>query len=56
MPMRIRISRLEPSKMPASSGTLFSEMWSKETSTLGDLEKVVMRWRYNRRGDGAAPS
>ena len=51
MPMRIRLSRLEPSQLPAGAGTLFSEMWGKDAATLADLEKIVMRWRFNRRAD-----
>lgn len=53
MPMRIRLTRLDPWQMPAGAGTLFSQMWAQETSTLEDLEKIVTRWRFNRRGDDA---
>lgn len=51
MPMRIRLARLDPSQMPAGAGNTFSQMWSRDSATHEDLEKVVTRWRYNRRGD-----
>jgi hypothetical protein len=54
MPMRIRMMRLEPHQLPANAGSPFSRMWARETSTTADLEKIVTRWRYNRRGDDAA--
>ena len=55
MPMRIRMSRLEPHQMPANSGSPFSRLWARETSTTADLEKLVHRWRFNRRGDDPVP-
>ncbi|MDZ4741529.1 MAG: DUF87 domain-containing protein [Alphaproteobacteria bacterium] len=54
MPMRIRLSRLEPSQLPAGAGTFFSEMWGKDSATLADLERIVMRWRFNRRADDSS--
>lgn len=56
MPMRIRMMRLAPHQMPASSGSAFSQMWARDTTTLEDLEKVVTRWRFNKRGDEPAPA
>lgn len=56
MPMRIRMMRLEPHQLPANAGSPFSRLWARESSTTADLEKLVMRWRYNRRGDDAPPA
>lgn len=55
MPMRIRMTRLPAHLLPRSSGSLFSQLWAKENSSLEDLEQVITRWRYNRRGEEAAP-
>lgn len=51
MPMRIRMSRLPPHQLPASSGNAFSELWVSESSNMNELEKIVTRWRFNRRSD-----
>jgi hypothetical protein len=49
--MRIKMTRLAPHQLPASAGNAFSELWAHETSTVAELEKIVTRWRYNRRSD-----
>jgi hypothetical protein len=51
MPMRIRFSRLPPEKQPASQTAQFSKFWLSQGMNLEDVEKVVARWRYNRRDD-----
>jgi len=51
MPMRIRFSRLPVEKQPASQSAQFSKFWQSSVMNLEDVEKVVARWRYNRRDD-----
>jgi hypothetical protein len=51
MPMRIRFSRLPPEKQPASQTAQFSKYWVSQGMNLGEVEKVIARWRYNRRED-----
>ena len=51
MPMRIRFSRLPPDKQPASQTAQFSKYWLSGNVSLEDVEKVVARWRYNRRDE-----
>ncbi len=51
MPMRVRFSRLPPDKQPTSQSAQFSKFWLNEAMGLEDIEKVVARWRYNRRDD-----
>jgi len=51
MPMRIRFSRLPLDKQPASQSAQFSKFWLDEAMGLEDIEKVVARWRYNRRDE-----
>ncbi len=51
MPMRIRFTRLPTDKQPASQSAHFSKFWRNEAMGLEDIEKVVARWRYNRRDE-----
>ena len=51
MPMRIRFTRLPPEKQPASQTAQFSKFWLNQGMNLEEVEKVVARWRYNRRDD-----
>jgi uncharacterized protein len=51
MPMRIRFTRLAPDRMPASQTAQFSKFWQTQTMNLEDVEKVVARWRFNRRDE-----
>ncbi|MBI1213668.1 MAG: DUF87 domain-containing protein [Alphaproteobacteria bacterium] len=51
MPMRIRFTRLPLDKQPASQSAQFSKFWVSQGMGLDDVEKVVARWRYNRRDE-----
>ena len=51
MPMRIRFSRLPEEKQPASQTAQFSKFWVNPGMNLEDVERVVARWRYNRRDE-----
>jgi DNA helicase HerA-like ATPase len=51
MPMRIRFTRLELDKQPASQSAQFSKFWMSEGMSFEEVSKVVARWRYNRRDE-----
>ena len=49
LPMRIRFQELEEGRMPRSQSARFSSAWRREAMNAQGLDKIVERWRLNKR-------
>jgi DNA helicase HerA-like ATPase len=49
LPMRIRFLQLDEARMPRSQSARFSSVWRRETMSVEGLERIVERWRLNKR-------
>ncbi|MCC6919973.1 MAG: ATP-binding protein [Alphaproteobacteria bacterium] len=49
LPMRIRFQELEEGRMPRSQSARFSSAWRREAMSAQGLDKIVERWRLNKR-------
>jgi len=49
LPMRIRFQELEEGRMPRSQSARFSSAWRREAMGAQGLDKIVERWRLNKR-------
>jgi len=47
LPARIKVRTLEEDELPQSDDVSFGKGWLKSPMSLGDIEKVVNRWRRN---------